>query len=56
LGMAKDAGTLEIGKRADMVLWEINSPGELAYAIGGRPSCEVVWAGKPRKPDFRRKV
>jgi imidazolonepropionase len=56
LGMAKDAGTLEIGKRADMVLWEINSPGELAYAIGGRPSCEVVWAGRPRKPDFRPTV
>ena len=34
LGM-DDIGTLEVGKRADMVLFDITEPAELAYWVGG---------------------
>jgi imidazolonepropionase len=37
LGMQTTHGTLEVGKAADFALWEIDSPGELAYAIGAAP-------------------
>jgi len=48
LGMADETGTLEIGKRADLALWAISSPGEMAYGIGGRPCCEVISGGLVR--------
>jgi len=32
-----DRGTLEVGKQADLALWEIDAPAELAYAIGANP-------------------
>ena len=34
LGLAHDRGTLEIGKRADLAIWDIEHPRELAYWIG----------------------
>lgn len=37
LGMQATHGTLEVGKAADFALWEIDSPAELAYAIGAGP-------------------
>jgi imidazolonepropionase len=46
LGWQDQAGTLEVGKRADFVLWDIEAPGELAYSIGGNPSCGVVKDGE----------
>jgi imidazolonepropionase len=36
LGLA-DCGTIEIGKRADLALWNIQHPAELAYRIGFNP-------------------
>lgn len=36
LGLA-DRGTLEVGKRADLALWDIELPAELAYRMGARP-------------------
>jgi imidazolonepropionase len=51
LGMSDEVGTLAAGKRADLALWDVRSPGELAYAIGGRPCCEVVTAGNRRRVD-----
>lgn len=36
LGLS-DRGSLEIGKRADLALWAVDSPGELAYRMGARP-------------------
>jgi len=47
LGLS-DAGTLEIGKRADFVLWDIDHPAELSYAIGANPCHQVYVAGKLR--------
>ena len=45
LGRGDLAGTLEIGKRADFVLWDIDHPAELSYRVGINPCREVVRAG-----------
>ena len=37
-------GSLEIGKRADFAVWDIESPAELAYGIGHSP-CTGVYVG-----------
>ncbi|MBT8077398.1 MAG: imidazolonepropionase [Gammaproteobacteria bacterium] len=34
LGLAHDRGTLEVGKRADLAIWDIGHPRELSYWIG----------------------
>lgn len=41
LGRYHDIGTLEVGKRADLALWRIARPADLAYAIGFNP-CQLV--------------
>ncbi len=41
-----DRGTLATGQRADVALWDIGSPAELAYRIGGNPCVGVVRAGR----------
>ncbi len=40
-----DTGTLAVGQRADFVLWDIERPADLAYAIGLNPCRGVVRAG-----------
>ncbi len=35
LGLLQTHGTLELGKKADIALWDIKHPAELAYQIGG---------------------
>jgi imidazolonepropionase len=47
LGLQASHGTLEPGKQADLALWEIGAPAELAYAIGANPCIGVIRAGKP---------
>jgi imidazolonepropionase len=37
LGVAATHGTVEIGKAADLCLWNVERPAELAYAIGASP-------------------
>ncbi|MCF8467771.1 MAG: imidazolonepropionase [Sneathiella sp.] len=37
LGLAKKIGTLEVGKQADLAVWEIEHPSELTQAIGANP-------------------
>jgi|TARA_R110002072_G_scaffold154014_4_gene303703 imidazolonepropionase len=46
LGLAADRGTLEVGKRADLALWAIGEPAELAYRIGDNPLLQRVLAGE----------
>ncbi len=46
LGLQATHGTLEPGKQADLAFWDIGSPAELAYAIGGNPCVRVVRAGE----------
>jgi len=40
-----DRGTLAAGQRADVVLWDIAAPAELAYRIGGNPCVGIVRRG-----------
>jgi len=46
LGLGTSHGTMEVGKAADFVLWDIARPAELAYAIGANPCAGVVRAGQ----------
>ena len=41
-----DRGTLAAGQRADVALWDIVSPAELAYRIGGNPCTGIVRSGR----------
>jgi imidazolonepropionase len=43
----RDRGTLEAGKRADFVVWDIGEPAELSYRFGFNPAVEIVKAGVP---------
>jgi imidazolonepropionase len=47
LGLIHDRGTLEIGKRADLAVWDIAHPRELSYWIGLRQLHELFVAGSP---------
>jgi imidazolonepropionase len=46
LGMQATHGTLEVGKAADFVLWDIERPGDLAYWVGRNPLHEAVRGGE----------
>ena len=46
LGMQASHGTLETGKAADLALWDVQSPAELAYAVGANPCVGAVRRGK----------
>ncbi|MBK1698092.1 imidazolonepropionase [Rhodovibrio salinarum] len=48
LGLLESRGTLEIGKRADLCVWEIDRPAELAYRVGFNPIAYVVKQGRAR--------
>jgi imidazolonepropionase len=41
LGIQHRVGTIEPGKRADLVLWDVEQPAELAYYMGYNP-CRMV--------------
>lgn len=41
-----DRGTLELGKKADMALWDITQPAELAYQVGGANPISIIKDGK----------
>jgi imidazolonepropionase len=46
LGIGEGHGTLEAGKQADLVVWDIERPAELAYWVGGNPSAAIMQAGR----------
>jgi imidazolonepropionase len=46
LGIGKTHGTLEIGKQADLVVWDVERPAELSYWVGGNPSAAILQAGR----------
>ena len=37
LGLARSHGSIELGKQADLCLWDVDHPAELSYAIGSSP-------------------
>jgi imidazolonepropionase len=43
----RDRGVLAAGKRADFVLWEVERPAQLAYALGANPRRQTVFKGQP---------
>jgi imidazolonepropionase len=43
----QDRGVLAAGKRADFVLWEVERPAQLAYALGANPRRQTVFKGQP---------
>lgn len=46
LGWAGERGTLTVGKRADLVFWDIEHPAELAYSMGRNPCRRVLLGGE----------
>lgn len=46
LGLERDRGTIEAGKRADLAVWQVSEPAELSYWIGHNPLLSVVADGK----------
>jgi imidazolonepropionase len=48
LGLQAEVGTLEVGKRADFALYQIDRPAELCYNLGANPCVSVVHGGAAR--------
>jgi len=46
LGLA-DRGVLAPGLRADFVLWDVQHPAQLSYALGANPRIGTVYQGEP---------
>jgi imidazolonepropionase len=46
LGMAGETGTLVMGKRCDLAIWDIERPAELVYRMGFNPLHARVWSGQ----------
>lgn len=46
LGRADQIGTIEPGKQADVVLWDVENPAELSYYVGYTPSNQVIKSGR----------
>jgi imidazolonepropionase len=45
LGKSDSIGSLEIGKAADLTIWDVQQPSELAYWLGGNKTESVIKAG-----------
>jgi len=45
LGLGHEIGTLEVGKRCDLAIWDIERPAELVYRMGFNPLHARVWRG-----------
>lgn len=46
LGLDAEVGTLEIGKQADLVLWDVDEPSALIAELGRRPVARRFYRGK----------
>jgi imidazolonepropionase len=47
LGLS-DRGVLAPGMRADFVLWDVQRPAQLAYALGANPAIQTIFNGEAR--------
>ncbi|MCP4333241.1 MAG: amidohydrolase family protein, partial [Gammaproteobacteria bacterium] len=48
LGKAQYIGSLEVGKQADIVIWDVDQPALLSYRIGMNPCRAVMQSGQWR--------
>ncbi|MGZ8364660.1 MAG: amidohydrolase family protein, partial [Caulobacteraceae bacterium] len=48
LGLSTEVGTLEPGKAADLAVWTVETPAELAYWLGKPLLHRAYLAGAPR--------
>ncbi|MGB5987464.1 MAG: imidazolonepropionase [Desulfobacterales bacterium] len=46
LAMEDARGSLVVGKQADLAVWDITEPAELAYRMGENPCCWTMQAGR----------
>ena len=46
LGLQNDTGTLEVGKWADLAIWDVERPAELVYRMGFNPLHQRIWRGQ----------
>ena len=42
LGIGGEVGTIEVGKKAELALWNVDQPAELAYRIGDNPLEKIL--------------
>ncbi len=49
LGRQDEIGTIDVGKKADLVVWDVDHPRSLCYWLGGTPCHAVVSGGETRR-------
>ena len=42
----KDRGTIAVGQKADLALWDVQRPGDLSYPMGFNPLAAVIRNGQ----------
>ena len=52
LGLLGSRGTIEVGKNADFAVWDVKTPAEIMYSVGGNPCVEVFKNGIARRCGF----